>query len=322
MTENPLVSIIIVNYCGLDLLSKCLKSITTTSYDNFETILVDNNSTDDSVNFTQKNFSDVQIIKLNKNYGFATPNNIGAKVAKGKYLVFLNNDTTITSSWLSELVKVMESDKKIVIAQSLLKHEDGTIDSSGDFIDTTGRAFSSRKIPKTVSNILSARGACMITRKDAFLDMGGFDENYFVSFEDVELGWKAWLWGYKVVVVPNSIVYHLGGQTIQQIPKTIAFHGVKNSVSLRLTNLDNWDAAKSILFLSTAVFLKKVFKISIVKDMEQKYNIPDFTTVFKAGVWILKNFGTIRKKRKILYSRKIRSNKDLKRLGLITKASD
>ena len=89
MTENPLVSIIIVNYCGLDLLSKCLKSITITSYDNFETILVDNNSTDDSVNFTQKNFSDVQIIKLNKNYGFAIPNNIGAKVAKGKYLVFL-----------------------------------------------------------------------------------------------------------------------------------------------------------------------------------------------------------------------------------------
>ena len=89
-----------------------------------------------------------------------------------------------------------------------------------------------------------------------------------------------------------------------------------------MTNLDFLDAVKSILFLSTAVFLKKVFKISIVKDMEQKYNIPDFTTVFKAGVWILKNFGTIRKKRKILHSRKIRSNKELKRLGLITKASD
>ena len=110
--NNPKVSIIIVNYCGQKLLEKCLKSLSDTSYPNYEIIVVDNNSSDGSLEFLSKNCLEIQVMSLNKNYGFATPNNMAAKIAKGKYLVFLNNDTTVTTSWLSELVNALENDKK------------------------------------------------------------------------------------------------------------------------------------------------------------------------------------------------------------------
>jgi len=316
--NTPLVSIIIVNFCGRELLKQCLNSLVQTEYSNYEIIVVDNNSNDGSQEFLKKNYPNIQVINLNKNYGFAIPNNVAAKVSKGKHLVFLNNDTIVTPTWLTELVNVLEQDKKIVIAQSLLLKSDGGVDSSGDFIDKWGSAYSDLIIPTKLRYILSARGACMIIRKDVFLDLGGFDESYFASFEDVELGWKAWLWGYKAVVVPSSIVYHLGGRTIQRISKTIAFHSVKNSLTLRLTNLDSYDSIKGIFVITIIVLAGKLFGKSIVKKMDQRYSLPSFSILIKAGFWVFKNIPQIRKKRKLLNSRKIRTNQQLKKMGLIT----
>jgi len=316
--EKPLVSIIIVNYCGQKLLEKCLHSLLTTTYTNYDVIIVDNNSTDSSVEFLSKHFPDIHVIQLNKNFGFAAPNNIAAKVAKGKYLVFLNNDTVVTKDWLTPLVNALEKDKTTVIGQSLLLLPDGNVDSSGDFIDEIGRAFSLHDVPKKMRYILSARGACMIVRRDTFLDFGGFDENYFASFEDVDLGWKTWLWGYKVVLVPDSIVYHSGGETIKRISETIAFHGVKNNIVLRLTNFDFSDSIKSFFIIGIIILAQKLFRISLINNIEQKLNIPDIKTILRAGLWVLKNTRKIKEKRKILKSRQVRTNQELKNMGLIS----
>jgi len=315
--DKPIVSIIIVNYSGKELLQNCLQSLSETLFQNYEIIVVDNNSTDDSVSFIKANYPEINLLKLNKNFGFAIPNNMAAKIAKGKHLVFLNNDTTVTPSWLSELVKAMDEDKTVIMAQSLLLHPDGTVDSSGDFVDSLGRAYSSHDIPKKSRYILSPRAACMIVTKDAFLELGGFDESYFASFEDVELGWKSWLWGYKVVVVPKSIVYHTGAQTLGQMSETISFHGVKNSIQLRLTNFDFVDSVKSIFLMASIVIAKKLFGVSLVKNFNVRLKIPRFGIILKACYWILKNSLLISKKRKILKSRKIVSNKKLREMGLI-----
>ncbi len=138
----PLVSIIIVNYSEKDLLADCLSSLKKTTYDNLEIIVVDNNSKDESVEFLLKEYPEIKVIKLEKNYGFAIPNNIAAKSAKGKYLVFLNNDTIVKPEWLIELVEVLEKNDEIKIAQSLLVKPNGSVDSSGDFMGRFGRAFS------------------------------------------------------------------------------------------------------------------------------------------------------------------------------------
>ena len=258
--SSPLVSIIIVNFCGKNLLKECLQSLTTTNYKNYEIIIVDNNSTDDSVEFVEKNYKKIQLLMLNKNYGFAIPNNMAAKIARGKYLVFLNNDTNVTPNWLEQLIMPLEKDKTIALAQSLLLRKNNTVDSSGDFIDTIGRTYSNQDSPNKEKYILSPKGACMIARRDLFLELGGFDESYFASFEDVEIGWKSWLYGYKVVVIPSSVVYHYGGKTIEHLSDEIAFHGVKNNIALRLTHMDFFQAVKSFVLIGFIVVSEKLFK--------------------------------------------------------------
>src|SRR5579872_1043803 len=139
MSNLPLVSVIIVNYSGQNHLEKCLHALMQNDYENFEIIIVDNNSIDSSVEFVKKNYPSIDIVKLEENFGFAEPNNIGAKKARGDFLLFLNNDTIPTSNFITELVKVAKEDPEIVILQSLLLKPDDTVDSSGDFIDRYGR---------------------------------------------------------------------------------------------------------------------------------------------------------------------------------------
>ena len=118
--ELPLVSIIIVNFNGKVHLEKCLNSLNKILYEPTEIIVIDNHSSDNSVEFIKKNFPQVIIITLNDNHGFAEPNNIGSKVAKGEFILFLNNDTIVTPSFLTELILEIKKNNKIAICQSLL----------------------------------------------------------------------------------------------------------------------------------------------------------------------------------------------------------
>jgi len=196
------------------------------NYKNFEIILVDNKSEDDSIISTRKKYSNISIIELDKNYGYAKPNNMGAKKAKGDLLYFLNNDTIISKNSIEELVKVLQK-PEIAICQSLLLHHDNSVDSSGDYINNLGIPYSSKENPSEMRYILSARGAAMMIKKSVFWELLGFDEKFFASFEDVDIGWRAWLWGHKVALVPQSIVYHTGGATVRNLSFEIKFHGVK-----------------------------------------------------------------------------------------------
>ena len=318
MKKNPLVSVIIVNYNGKHHLEKCLPSLNAIDYTNVETILVDNNSTDGSIEFVEKSFSSIKITKLDKNYGFAEPNNIGAKIAKGEFILFLNNDTMVTSNFITELVKVINQDPKNVICQSLLLKSNGEVDSSGDFVDTLGRAYSSRNKTTEVKEILSARGASMLIRKKSFIELGGFDKNFFASFEDVDIGWRAWIWGYKVVLAPNSIVYHIGGQTTKNISAKVKFHGVKNSLILRMTNFEASLSIKSISKFLFVGFMRKNFGVSVISDPAKALPIPSYNLIFHGMWWVLKNLNYVLAKRKMVNSRRVRTTKELIEKGLIT----
>jgi len=172
--SEPFVSVIIVNYNGRTYLEKCLKSLMNINYSNFQVILVDNNSKDDSVEFVRNFYPKVTIKKLEKNFGFAKPNNIGAKISKGDYLLFLNNDTEPDPNFLKELVNVIKENSEIVICQSLLLKPDGSVDSGGDYVDVYGRAYSLHTTPNTTKPILSARGASMLIKKRCILGAGRF----------------------------------------------------------------------------------------------------------------------------------------------------
>jgi GT2 family glycosyltransferase len=331
LTETfPLVSIIIVNFNGKNLLEECLHSLHQIDYENYEVILVDNNSTDNSVEFTQNNFSNVKIIKLDQNYGYAIANNKGAKQAKGTFLQFLNNDTVVDKKYLRRLVQEIYPKPSIGIAQSMLYNPDGTIDSSGDFIDSLGIAFSSKQKINSIRKILSARGASMIIKRELFEKLGGFDEQFVTSFEDIDLGWRSWIQGYEVILVPSSIVYHKGGQTIKQLSKEVSFHGFKNQLVLRLTNFETSLAIKnSILFL--IIYGYKFFRVFFDYKITGKTTIkstkygsglsqkPNVMIILKGFFWIIKNLGYVRKKHALLESNRINSTKKLQKIGVILK---
>lgn len=322
MKENlPFVSIIIVNFNGKSYLKRCLESLSKINYKNFEIIVIDNNSIDGSIEYIENNYPKIKIKKLDKNYGFAYPNNIGVENSKGEFIIFLNNDTIVDPNFISEMIKVLQKDSEIAICQSLLLKKDGAVDSSGDFIDNLGRAYSNHQVPTEVSYILSPKAASMIIRKKIFLDLEGFDEDYFASFEDVELGWKSWLWGYKSVIVPSSIVYHYRGKTVRTISDEIAFHGVKNSISLRMTHFDFIDSVYSVTLMMLLVFSQKLFKINFAYNKNLENNTPNLKIIVKGFFWILTNLHHIYKKRKKIKSRTIVKNSLLKNNGLIASSS-
>jgi len=322
LVENfPLVSIIIVNFNGKVYLEKCLESLLNVNYENIEIIVIDNNSSDGSIEFIAKNYPKVKIKKLEKNTGFAYPNNLAAKIANGNLLLFLNNDTIVTPNFLLELVKTINSDPAIAICQSFLLKPDNTVDSSGDFIDTLGRAFSSKiKQPKFV-HILSARGASMLVKKEIFFKLGGFDEKFFVSYEDVDFGWRANISGYDVVLSPKSIVYHFGRQTIKKLNQEIQFHSVKNSLIIRLTNFEFSFAFKGIIVLYLVNFMRFFFKIKVINDLEISQPLPSLRIIMSGTFWVLKNFNYIIHRRKKINQKRIRTTRQLIKLDLIKSRS-
>ena len=324
----PKISVIIVNYNGKTLLEKCLESLFKVNYDNFEVILVDNNSTDETIEFVTKNYPSVIVIKLDSNKGFAEPNNIGSKIAKGDHLLFLNNDTIVTPDFISELVKAIENDPKIAICQSLLLKPDGSIDSSGDFIDKLGVVYNSITKTDEIREISSARGASMLVRSSVFKKLGGFDEKFFVSFEDVDLGWRAWILGYRVILIPTSIVYHYGGTTIEKIKSEIAFHGFKNQLAMKITNFEPVLAVKNLIKFFIIYGTRELgiwfdYKIhGTTKRSSTKYenNIapkPSFKIIFNSIWWIVCNQKyLIRKQRKVNSERKV-STKQLQNMNIL-----
>ncbi len=315
----PSVSIIILNHNGINLLGRCLSSIIKTSYPNFEIVIVDNNSTDGSPDFIRKNFPSCRIIALDHNEGFSRANNIAAKDVSSKYVLFLNNDTFVTDGhWLGELVRVIDRDDSIVIAQSLLMRPTGEVDSSGDFATKRGITYNSKIMDsKNPRLILSARGASMIVRREFFLSVGGFDDDYYISFEDVELGWKANIWGYKVVMVPTSVVYHLGGTTTRNMSEIITFHGLKNQLSLLTTHFETGRAVTNLI-LYFARLLLRFFKLTFKLGKNEEMFVVDKSAVFRAIMWYFRNFGTIRAKAKHINKLRKKSTSELVEIGVIS----
>ena len=332
MTENlnvPLVSIIIINYNGKSYLEKCLESIKKIKYDNLEIIVVDNNSTDGTMEFLVQNYPSIITLKLDKNYGFAKPNNVAAKIAKGDFLLFLNNDTEVTPNFLTELVQVLVGNDQIGICQSLLLKPNGEIDSSGDFIDTIGVVYNSKEPIDKIREISSARGASMIIRKELFLDLGGFDEQFFVSFEDVDLGWRTWIKGYKVAINPKSVVYHHGGKTHDSIKDEISFHGLKNQLSMKITNFEMKYSISSLLkfFIIFGIRELKIlldYKIKGKTAMTStKYEDtiaakPNINAILKALFWIISNSKYLRNKRKKIHGYRKISTRELQKINVLS----
>lgn len=250
MKHNPLVSIIIVNWNGKQWLETCLPSLMRQSYKPVEIIVVDNGSSDGSGEWVNRHYPDVILVRRKTNTGFAEANDRGYRKSRGKYILFLNNDTVVLKNFITEFLKVFASDKRIAGAQSkLLLMDDHTkLDAVGAFLTPTGILFHyGLKQPDAPSydaqiDLYTVKGASMMFRRDVLekVKLRGnlFDPAYFAYFEETDLCHRIWLAGYRIVYAHKSVVYHKAGATSTKIPNAfVQFHSFKNRIHSYIKNL-------------------------------------------------------------------------------------
>ncbi len=216
----PDVTVIVLNYNGKDYLRDCLDSLLALDYprEQLEVMVVDNGSKDRSAQFVRQSYPTVRLIELPENRGFAAGNNVGAEAARGRYVAFLNNDMRVDPRWLIEMVEaIQQADDVASVGAKILTWDGQGIDFVGGVLNFYGMGFQPEDVSAAAGEepypVLFACGGAMLIDRQVFLESGGFDESFFAYFEDVDLGWRLWVLGYRVLLAPRAVAYHRGHAT-------------------------------------------------------------------------------------------------------------
>jgi GT2 family glycosyltransferase len=237
MNSAPLISVIIPNWNGKHFLIECLDSLKEQTFRDFETILVDNGSTDGSAEFAKDRYGEfIRIIRNKKNLGFTGGNNVGIEAARGEYIVLLNNDTWADPGWLEELAKATSSDRPIGMWASKVYsyYKRNQIEAVGELIywDGLGRSKGQYELERgqydEKEEIFFPPGCGGMYRKTVFEEIGVFDEDFFAYADDVEIGIRARLAGWKGLYVPRAVIYHKNSGTGGQYSPFKAFYVERN----------------------------------------------------------------------------------------------
>jgi N-acetylglucosaminyl-diphospho-decaprenol L-rhamnosyltransferase len=230
------VSVIVLNYNGRRWLAECLDALAgQTGAPPFETILVDNASSDGSAAFARTHYPAVRLIESGANLGFAAGNNLGARSASGSYLVFLNNDTAAAPDWLSRLCAALDERPAFGLATSKLVRMDdpSRLDSAGDGYVRAGGAYKRGhgRLSADYSEsreVFGACGAAFAIRRELFERLGGFDESFFMVYEDVDLSYRARLLGFRCWYAAAAVVHHAGSATLGRASESAVYFGQRN----------------------------------------------------------------------------------------------
>lgn len=235
-----LVSLVIVTWNSGKVLPLCLQGIANQKIKNLELFLVDNKSSDNSLDNIEMVWEslDIQVILINKNLGFATANNIGVNLAKGKWIAFLNSDAFPEPNWLENLLYAAEQnpDYAVFTSKQIQYNQPNLLDGAGDSYHISGLAW--RKYYNRIiqnygiknEEVFSACPAAALYSREAFLKVGGFDEDYFSYFEDVDLGFRLRLLGEKCLYVPEAVVYHVGSASTGKRSDFSVYYGYRNMI--------------------------------------------------------------------------------------------
>jgi len=216
-SAHPTVSIVVLNYNSMDHLGHNMDSLMRLDYpgEQIEILLVDNGSTDGSPEWVAVHYPSVRIVRNESNLGFAGGNTVAAEAASGEWVAFLNPDTRVKPNWLSELIQPARRDPDVAcVASRMLSWNGDEIDFADAAINFMGwgcqPGLGSRRLGdfEQDKDLLFACGGAMLVKRRVFLNAGGFDPDYFAYYEDVDLGWRLWLMGYKVTLAARAVVYH------------------------------------------------------------------------------------------------------------------
>jgi len=249
MSNEPQVSVVVLNYNGREHLEHCLPSLLELDFpaEQVELLVVDNGSSDGSGEVVKRFAPRVDLVDAGANIGFSAGNNLGARKARGRYLAFLNNDTRVEPGWLASLCRTMDNaPRAAAVAGKLLSWDGSKLDFGRGILTFDGHAFQeSAGLPldrdpyREVTETFIPCGGNMLVRRELFLELGGFDEEYFAYLEDVDLAWRFWAAGHTVLLDPGAVARHRSeGTSGRMDPFDRGFLFERNAFITAVKNLD------------------------------------------------------------------------------------
>ncbi len=234
---SSLISVIILNWNGLEVIESCLESILQQTYKPLEIIVVDNGSVDGSPDLILNRFPQVRLILNGKNLGVAEGNNIGIRASHGQYIMILNNDTRLHPQCIERLIQSLKRDKRCgaTAPKILFNHDRHLVDAAGIVIYPDGLSIGRGKMQPSERydkeiEVLCPSGSAALYRREMFEEIGLFDKEFFAYAEDTDLGCRARLAGWKTFYVPEAIVYHHHSKTFGIYSESKAFLVERNRI--------------------------------------------------------------------------------------------
>lgn len=266
MKADSRVSVVVPNYNGIAFVEACFQALLQDAPQS-ELIMVDNGSADGSRELVEERFPRVRVIALDKNYGFCRAANEGMRAASSPYVILLNNDTEVLPGFVRELVRALQADSKAFSAgaKMIQLHDQEKIDDAGNFYCALGWAFARGK-DKSVEyyekadEIFAACGGAVIYRKAVLERIGYLDEAHFAYLEDIDLGWRAKIAGYRNLYAPKARVLHVGSGTSGSRYNEFKVHlSSRNSVYLAYKNMPAFQILLNFPFLFAGFVIKYLF---------------------------------------------------------------
>lgn len=316
--NHSLVSIIVINYNGKNLLERFIPSVANLNYPNYEVIVVDNASTDDSVKFLKNIYPQFRVIQSDKNYGTAQGSNIGARYAKGEYIFFISNDMELDREILNYMIERVQSDPKIGICTCKMRRitEKGErlniIDSVGGDLDLFGfpSARGINEVDKgqydCFTEVFFSFGGAMLIRKKVFEEVEGYDSSFFTLADDIDLSWRVRLLGYRVVAELRAFLYHTVSATLgTHFGRSFKrYTSEKNTLRMLIKNYS---------FLSLTLILPYYFLLLLGEILF--FLLADKPILSKSGLkafwWNLMNLSDTLKRRRDIQAKRISSDREI-----------
>ncbi len=285
------LSIVILNWNGSDMMKKYLPTVIKHSEKDAKVIVADNASSDDSIEMLKRDFPEVDIIALDKNYGFAEGYNQALKKIDSEYYLLLNSDVEVTENWLQPLLKYMDEHQDVAACQPKLlsiydKDSFEYAGASGGYIDKLGYPFCRGRIfdnvekdngqYDTVAEISWATGACLMIRSKDYWGVGALDGRFFAHNEEIDLCWRLRLYGHKIVCIPESKVFHVGGGTLPKSNPMKTYLNFRNNLTMLYKNLPQKDL-KSVMRWRWILDYTAAFATLVISR-----NVGDFKAIYKA----------------------------------------
>lgn len=256
-TTAPAITVVVVNYNGGDYLRGCLASLARQTFTDFETIVIDNASSDDSLPRIAEQAARTTILRQDKNLGFAGGNNVGARAGRGKWLALLNPDAEASPDWLAAMMGAVERrpTHRMVACLQISLHEPDRLDGAGDCYLAYGYAWRggfghALADAPGAGECFAPCGAAALYPRALFLEAGGFDERYFCYHEDVDIAFRLRHRGERCQFVPDAVVRHAGSGITGRSSAFAVFHGVRNGVWTYVKNMPG-----GLLLLTSPVWL-------------------------------------------------------------------